>query len=292
MQKSFVTLFTAAVLITATTPLLAGNGYGGGALYSNGCGQAVADYVAGLPADELSQAEQESLIKMRQEEKLARDVYLSLQLQWGARIFANIARAEQRHMDMVALLLDRYGIEDPASDDTIGVFDDEGFEALYTQLVEAGNVSFEEALKVGATIEDLDIFDLEESLQNDVDNADIAMIYNNLYKGSRNHLRAFVSQLAALDIPYSPQYISQEELEQIVDSDWERGTILDENGEILATCGNSGGSGRGSGQRGNGQRGNGQGGSGQGGSGQGGNGQGGNGGGSGTGVCDGTGPNA
>ncbi len=254
MKKSFVTLFTAALLIIATTPLFAGNGYGGGALNNSGCGQVVTDYIASLPLEDLSEAELDSLIKMRQEEKLARDVYLSLQLQWGARIFANIARAEQQHMDMVALLLERYGIEDPAADDTIGVFSDENFEALYTQLVEAGNASYQDALIVGATIEDLDIFDLEEALQ-DVDNADIAMVYNNLDKGSRNHLRAFASQLTVLGIPYNPQYIGVEEYEQIVGSEWERGTILDENGAILATCGNQGGPGRGTSRRVNGRAG-------------------------------------
>ncbi len=280
MKKSTITLLTAAVLLAATTPLLAGDGYGGGTLYANSCGQIVADHIAGLPVEELSEAEQASLIKMRQEEKLARDVYLSLQLQWGVRIFANIARAEQRHMDMVALLLDRYGIEDPAADDTIGVFTDEAFNELYSKLVEAGNASIEAALEVGATIEDLDIFDLDEALNNDIDNADIAMIYQNLAKGSRNHMRAFTSRLAAYEIPYSPQYISEEEYEQITGSDWERGTILDENGEVLATCGNPGGNGRG----GNGQGNNGNG---RGGQGNGGNGSGG---GQGSGVCDGTGP--
>ncbi|NOZ94104.1 MAG: DUF2202 domain-containing protein [Acidobacteria bacterium] len=275
MKKSIIALLTAAVLLAATTPLLAGNGYGGGALFANGCGQIVADHVASLPVEELSEAERASLVKMRQEEKLARDVYLSLQLQWGERIFANIARAEQRHMDMVTLLLDRYGIEDPAADDTIGVFTDGAFNELYTQLVEAGNVSIEEALQVGATIEDLDIFDLDEALKNDIDNADIAMIYQNLAKGSRNHMRAFASRLAAYGIPYSPQYISEEAYEQITGSEWERGTILDENGEVLATCGNPGGNGQGN--RGSAQGGNGNG-----------NGRGGQG----NGVCDGTGPKA
>jgi len=273
MKKSIITLITVAALAVTSIPALAGNGYGGGALSANACGQVVSDHIASLPVEPLSEAEQASLVKMRQEEKLARDVYLSLQLQWGLRVFANIARSEQRHMDMVALLLERYGIEDPASDDTIGVFTDEAFNELYTQLVETGNLSIEDALKVGATIEDLDIFDLEEALTNDIDNADIAMIYQNLLKGSRNHMRAFTTQLAAYDIPYSPQYISEEEYEQIITSDWERGTILDENGEILATCGNPGGAG-------------------QGGNGQGGNGQAGSGGGTGTGVCDGTGPNS
>lgn len=49
-------------------------------------------------------------------------------------------------------------------------------------------------LHVGATIEDLDRKDLNDLLQK-TDDADISMIYSNLAKGSRNHLRAFNRQL-------------------------------------------------------------------------------------------------
>jgi len=257
MKRTTIILITVATLALGSGTLFAGNGpgqgYQGGTKSNSACSQVFTDYLASLPMEQPDEAETASLVKMRQEEKLARDVYLTLQLQWGARIFANIARAEQKHMDMVKTILDRYGIEDPVTDDTIGIFPDDTFVQLYEQLVEAGGGSLEDALTVGATIEDLDIYDLEEAMSNEIDNADIKAVYQNLTKGSRNHMRAFTSQLASYDIEYSAQYISAEELESIINSEWERGTILDADGEVLANCGggnggrNGGGNGRGTG---------------------------------------------
>ncbi|NCB02187.1 MAG: DUF2202 domain-containing protein, partial [Spirochaetia bacterium] len=63
---------------------------------------------------------EEGILLMREEEKLARDVYLTLYEKWNLRTFSNIARAEQKHMDAVAYLLSTKGIEDPVKEAKIG----------------------------------------------------------------------------------------------------------------------------------------------------------------------------
>ena len=175
-----------------------------------------------LPKQPISEEEKEGLIEMREEEKLARDVYLTLYNKWKLQIFKNIAESEQTHTDSVKYLLDRYGIEDPVKSDEIGKFSNPKFEQLYKNLVEKGSKSEVDALIVGATIEDLDIADLEHWL-NKTDNEDIKFVYENLMKGSRNHLRAFIRMLNNYGANYSPQYISKEEYEQIINSQMERG---------------------------------------------------------------------
>ena len=62
----------------------------------------------------LNAEEEAGLLFMREEEKLARDVYLELFDEWGLRVFENIAESEQKHMDAVLYLLGKYGLEDPA----------------------------------------------------------------------------------------------------------------------------------------------------------------------------------
>ena len=175
-----------------------------------------------LPKQPISEEEKEGLIEMREEEKLARDVYLTLYNKWKLQIFKNIAESEQTHTDSVKYLLDRYGIEDPVKSDEIGKFSNPKFEQLYKDLVEKGSKSEVDALMVGATIEDLDIADLEHWLSK-TDNEDIKFVYENLMKGSRNHLRAFIRMLNNYGANYSPQYISKEEYEQIINSQMERG---------------------------------------------------------------------
>ena len=214
------------------------NGRGqGAAAYGNvsPCGT-LATVISDLPYEDLSEAEVEMLVKMRQEEKLARDVYLTLYEKWGLRIFSNIAQSEQSHMDAVKALLDKYGLEDSAANDVIGQFSDQAFVDLYTALVNQGSASLVDALKVGATIEDLDIKDLEDEIAV-ADNQDIKTVFQNLMKGSRNHLRSFYRLIVANGATYTPQYITQEEFDAIVSSDMERGVVYDADGNVLSTCG-------------------------------------------------------
>lgn len=81
-----------------------------------------AQEVAKLPKDALSPPEKEGLLYMREEEKLARDVYLFLGEKFNARAFLNIAESEQTHMAYVKVLLDKYGIPDPVGSNPRGVF--------------------------------------------------------------------------------------------------------------------------------------------------------------------------
>ena len=62
-------------------------------------------------------------------------------------------------------------------------------------------------------------------LLTETDNQDITVVYNNLNKGSRNHLRAFVAQIENRGGSYSPPYISQTEFNAIVSSDQEKGQV-------------------------------------------------------------------
>lgn len=160
------------------------------------------------------------LLWMREEEKLARDVYLALADLWDVRVFSNIARSEQSHMDALATLLDRYGLEDPVGGNPAGVFSDPQIQALHDDLLARGRTSLVEALAVGATIEDLDIVDLRERAS---DIADIARVYDNLEMGSANHLRAFVTNLERRGASYTPAYLSQAEFDAIISSPRGRG---------------------------------------------------------------------
>ena len=70
----------------------------------------------------LSNAEVETLVYMREEEKLARDVYRTLFTRWNLQIFNNIAGSEQVHMDTLAAMLASYAVADPVVNDSTGSF--------------------------------------------------------------------------------------------------------------------------------------------------------------------------
>lgn len=179
--------------------------------------------IAALPEQTISDKERSGLVFMREEEKLARDVYSVLYDTWGMRIFSNIAQSEQTHTEAVRTILTKYNIADPVTDDTIGVFVNSDLRTLYTDLTTRGSISLEEALSVGALIEDLDIADLQKQIAL-TDNDDIKLVYENLMRGSRNHLRAFTSQLTSRGKTYAPQYITQSEFDAIIASTQETGS--------------------------------------------------------------------
>jgi rhodanese-related sulfurtransferase len=175
--------------------------------------------ISGIKKSELTEKEKLGLIQMREEEKLARDVYTTLGDVWGTRIFSNIASSEQTHTDAIKALLTRYDIKDPVTSDTVGVFTSKAMQDLYNKLTAQGKISSAEALNVGATIEDLDIHDLD-TFKNETTKEDILLTYNNLQKGSRNHMRAFVRVSGG---NYTPKYISQSDYSSIISSPQERG---------------------------------------------------------------------
>ena len=186
-------------------------------------------YMATLPVEPLSDVEKEGLLFTREEEKLARDVYIAMAAKWGSRVFTNIAAAEQSHMDAVAFLLERYELADPAEGNGPGVFSNERLQALYVSLVERGAVSLVDAIVVGATIEDLDLADIEQLLE-DADNVDVDTLMQNLAKGSRNHLRSYVALLAAAGATYAPVYLDAAEYQEIVTTPRELRVVYDAAG--------------------------------------------------------------
>lgn len=178
--------------------------------------------IINLPIQDISVAERISLLHMREEEKLARDVYITLYNKYGLQIFNNISTSEQTHTNAVLQLLTKYSIPDPVGENLLGVFVDSNLQSLYNSLIAQGNISILEAYKVGAIIEDLDLSDLKKDLLV-VDNQDIILVYQMLSKGSRNHMRNYYSNLSALGFTYIPQFISQTDLNAIINSSMERG---------------------------------------------------------------------
>lgn len=184
--------------------------------------------------------EQTHLEFMCEEEKLARDVYLTLGAQYPrARVFGNIDDSEEQHKSAVSAKLEKYGIPNPSTSDNIGVFTGEDygwyFTERFSQLVERGSRSELEAYYVGAFIEELDMIDIVQcprviiETDNGIDDVsecgrvytdqrDIQRLYDSLLAGSKNHLRAYVRNIEKIigEGNYRAQVLPQEEVDDIL----------------------------------------------------------------------------
>lgn len=161
----------------------------------------------------ISRQEADGLLLMREEEKLARDVYLAIAEMYDIRSFSNIAESEQTHMDAVGRLLEQYGLEDPVADDVPGVFESAELQSLYDEMIERAEQSAGEAVLIGMMIEDLDIADLNR-LIGETEEQSIKFTYEQLLKGSLNHYQAFSRQLSRYGLRYEPVYSTAEMLER------------------------------------------------------------------------------
>lgn len=140
-----------------------------------------------------------NLSYMRQEEQLARDVYLKLANAYPqAPVFANIAASEQWHFDSLGRLLTSYGLPDPTAGRDSGSFEDSNLQRLYDSLVSDGSKSLAKAYEAGKTVETTDIADLEAAIAQ-TSAPDAKWVFSNLLRGSQNHLAALTAAASGQD---------------------------------------------------------------------------------------------
>ncbi|HEY0720176.1 MAG TPA: DUF2202 domain-containing protein, partial [Gammaproteobacteria bacterium] len=187
----------------------------------------------------LSDEETADLLYMREEEKLARDTYLTLYEQWeDYTVFSNIASSEQMHMNAILKLLKKYDLADPAAGNEIGEFTNLDLQALYTLLITKGMQSELDALEVGGIIEETDMRDILAAIERS-QHEDIDVVYETLLCGSRNHLRSFAQNITTLtNEPYVAQVLEQSAVDAILATPMEKcgKQVLPANNSCMGKC--------------------------------------------------------
>jgi len=171
--------------------------------------------ILAFPKEDLDDNELAGLLLMREEEKLARDVYEYMHQKYNMKIFENIMHSEEVHMFAIKVMIEKYDLDDPVDNSPAGIFKNSKLQEIYNALITKGDKSLTDALVVGTIIEDLDINDLNELIK-ESSNKDLIYVYENLNLGSRNHLRAFYRNVLNKGGEYTPQYISQDEFDAIL----------------------------------------------------------------------------
>ncbi len=188
-RRDFIKVLGMGAIATATTAIAGGRGGGQGGGRSK-------------QVTELTEHQLDELFHIFQEEKVARDVYITLGRQYpDENTFAKIQLSEQEHMLAAQVLCERYGIDTSdvdisLNDDAIGQFELHEMQVLYNTCIELGSVSHLEAVKVGELVEITDIKDIE--IASEGMPADVLRTYDNLKAGSYEHLDAYRRAIARL----------------------------------------------------------------------------------------------
>ncbi|MDM7934182.1 MAG: DUF2202 domain-containing protein [Methanothrix sp.] len=149
-----------------------------------------------------------------EEEKTARDLYISLYRETNLSIFMELVRSEQSHMDQVRGLMERHGVSAPLPEEP-GVLENQTLIQIYNELLTEGRRSGVDALRAAATFEEVSIIDLKRELAATKDE-DIRAVYQGLLAGSRKHLRSYVADLREEGIDYSPKHLDRAEFDEII----------------------------------------------------------------------------
>ena len=158
----------------------------------------------------LTMDEANGLKYMREEEELARDLYMTIFNNKGLTVFQSISlNSEVAHAQSMLNLLNTYSVADPSTGSPT-TYSDPALQTLFNDLLATSTgagATDVDALMVGALVEEVDIADInkEKALVQPV-HALIIQTYDNLLCGSRNHLRSFVGQIELITgTAYTPQ---------------------------------------------------------------------------------------
>lgn len=208
MNKTILSTIVASTLFFVGCGGDTGKGKGGN--YSAELPLEVKSAIAAPPST-LTQELTDTLSYMGNEERLAYDIYNNLYSQWGTKQFTNIAnKSEVKHIDAMQQLIQKYKLDNQANftnidlvelnyvntaiaDMVAGTYDIATIQNLYDNLVAQGSVSEVEALKVGCTVEVVDVTDLDAyiTIAQDSNASDVVTVFNFLRDGSYNHYWAF-----------------------------------------------------------------------------------------------------
>lgn len=190
--------------------------------------------LADLPMEPAGRRERSDLRFIREQEKLTRDVHLSLYERWRHRAFRKAAFRERSHINWTLVLLQKYGLGDPAANLGVGVFTRADLQELYHDLTQLGAHSFGSGLTVAAALEEMNIYTFRMRALRRTQNQDMRTLYQNLMRGARNNLRVFHRLMTQRGIEYEPAHLSVATYLEIVNSPRERG-VLDAEGEWMCS---------------------------------------------------------
>lgn len=178
----------------------------------NGTGVDLSQY----PLSNLTDAQKYTIAYMWNEEKLAKDLYIELNLIYPTQQLENIGtRSEPMHQALVEDLVERYDLnitnlvdyKENYSEEELrafasGEFGVQEIQDLYDTLYAEGKASQQAALEVGCKVEVTDVEDLLEeiAIAEEVDAQDLIAVWNVLLSGSYNHYWAFDTGLKNMGI--------------------------------------------------------------------------------------------
>ena len=142
-----------------------------------------------------------SLEYMYEEERLAKEVYLSIYQKQPVRQLYRIAtNSETRHISAVEALARKYGVR--LYPQRVGVYRNPHIQSLFNSLYAKGVRSQKDALEVGCMVEVTDVEDLNRYIATAqrAGASDVVQTYEFLRRGSYNHYWAFDRGLKSLGV--------------------------------------------------------------------------------------------
>lgn len=154
----------------------------------------------------ISTDEQKALVQIFEQEKLARDVYSQIGEKFGIKILKNAAIGKQKQMSLILdfMTLNQVAV---AFDDAQGVFKSPELRENYSAFLTEGLGSLNNAFRVGAKMEDYNIYHIDKILATQT-TGKLVLLLSKLSCSAGNELKTQVNMLVGNGEMFMPDYIS------------------------------------------------------------------------------------
>lgn len=171
----------------------------------------------------LKKEEKWVLLFLLEEEKMIRDLSYKFSKQYEDKIFEDIYKAENSHIDPIQKIVRDYNLDDPSSDKDVGEFHNPQIQKFYDEFLEQGEKNKTFALKALLKALERNVSGLNKNI-NKTDKDGILFLFRNLKRSSKNHIRVLIDKIDSQGESYQPKHLSKAKFNSIKESEVDSGT--------------------------------------------------------------------
>ena len=173
--------------------------------------------------ENLTKKEKWALLFILEEEKMIRDLSYNFSDKYEDKIFEDIYKAENSHIDPVQKIVRDYNLDDPSSKKDVGEFHNPQIRMIYDELLKQGQKDKVSAYKALLQALERNISNLNENIDK-TDKDGILFLFRNLRRSSKNHMKSLLNKINSQGENYQPAHLSKPKLNSIKESEIDSGT--------------------------------------------------------------------
>lgn len=154
---------------------------------------------------DLSADEKEGLLSLLELQKMQVDVYSVMADRIQQPVFNDLAEQDAKLMELLAVKVDKYGLDNPITGKAAGEFEDEAVQNKYNAFIRTTNFGWNEMIAYATDMEEELIDVIQEQKTKISGNMDIVQLYEEILQQSVSDLNALNEEWENYSHIYAPK---------------------------------------------------------------------------------------